>query len=166
MCFQVSSVLRVMGQKKERKPWGKGPASVLKEQRREKAEQLASWLYPALDLVKVECTGMLFSRGNYRRKTCQALFKGWIGRTEGSRYFTRPVIRTTVRYLLRRLPFIPPRDPKSSHKDYVELQASRFEKLARAAKKHNWAGAHPPATKMSEKVRQLIQVRIDDSVCI
>ena len=130
-----------MAKKCARKPWGEGPAALMKKERKRKARKLARWICPNLNVDRIEETGHLWPRGSLRKKEVGRLFKGWLGKTNGSRWFTERVVRSMVKKILAELPFVPVRGPQVTYAQYVAQATSHFLKLVRLAKKHMWSGA-------------------------
>lgn len=117
-----------------RKPWGEGPAAVLKSRRADLATKLADILAKRLDHDRISTTGELFPRGNFKKATQKNLFDfcfAFPGRT-----FTSTLCKLVVKKLVAVLGRDTiPWNPKLSYAKFVAKQALRFQKLVQRAKR-------------------------------
>ena len=120
-----------------RKASGSGPAAIQKEERVRKVRKLLKWVFPLLDVEKIEQSGDIWPRGNLKKRDAARLFNPWIHKCAG-RWFTHAVRKCLCKRIVEKLGFQPPRDPKSSYQAYICSQAARLKDLVRQAKKMSW----------------------------
>ena len=118
----------------DRKPWGQGPAALLKNRRNTLASNIAKILEARLDADRISSTGELFPRWSFRKASMRELFSfstAFTGRT-----FTRALCKLVVRKLVMSLGKDSiPRDPEVSFAKFLNKQAAKFKNLIAKAKK-------------------------------
>ena len=114
---------------------GDGPGACLQKEREKRAKRLVKYVWPRLDFEKISKTGQLWPRGSLKKRKVRAIFKDWIFRTSGHRYFTKNVCRRTCEILVEQLQYYPTRPPRQSYNQWIQEQCQRFHELCRNAKK-------------------------------
>lgn len=132
---QLSSA-RLSAMARQRKPWGSGPAELLKKKRQRRAAKVAGWILPNLKPRAIEARGSLFPRGCHKKKDVRRVCASWIHKMDGKgRYFTSNLLTLVCEQLVLLLGFIPPRRPTQPYAAWVASQAKRLGLIIRAAKK-------------------------------
>ena len=111
-----------------------GRRSLQKVHRQDLAKEFSARLIDRLNIEDVERSGRVVPRGSLKRRCVRNLFNFIPGRFSG-RVFTKKLCRLIVRDLVRRLDFVPIRDPLESFGTWVNREAGRLQQIAQRAKK-------------------------------
>ena len=104
--------------------------------RAKKAEFVAGLVLEALDMERVEQTGAIFPRQNLKNSYVRRLVSfASLGKCSGKRFFTQRLVKLVLKKIIKKLPFGLARDPQQTLDQYIAVQASRFQKLMRKAKR-------------------------------